>query len=162
MTALDIAMIVTGSLCLIIGLIGCIIPGLPGTPLCWGALLASFFAPLSSTGWPVLVITGVITVAVEIINDFVPSFFTKHAGGSKAGSIGSIVGVFAGVITGQIWAIFLGPFIGAFIGEIIHDHTDKDRALKSALWAFLGFITGSGLKLITGAVFLILFIKSFF
>ena len=71
-----------------------------------------------------------------------------------------MLGVLAGVLTGQILLIFLGPFIGALIGEIIHDASDFKRAFRSACYSFLGFITGTGLKLITGSCLLILFIRS--
>ena len=162
MTALDIGLIVLASLLLLVGLIGCIIPGIPGTPLCWAGLFTAHFISISSVSWIMLAVTGLVTVIVEVVNNFVPSFFTNKAGGSKAGAIGSTIGVFVGLFTGNPLGILLGPFIGALIGELIHDHSDMGRALSSAGWAFLGFITGSGLRLITSAVFTILFVKSFF
>lgn len=162
MTGLDIGMIALSSVLMLVGLIGCVIPGVPGTPLCWFGLLAASFAPKSTLGWVVLVVTAVVTVIVEIVNNFVPSFFTNKAGGSKAGAIGSTVGVFVGLFTGNPLGILLGPFLGALVGELIHDHSDMGRALSSAGWAFLGFITGSGLRLIVSAIFTVIMVKSFF
>ena len=157
-----IILIVIASLLILVGLIGCIIPGLPGTPLCWGALLLAYFTGISSVTIPMLIVFGVITLAVEIINNFIPSMFTKKAGGSKAGSIGSTVGVFVGLFMGNIVTILLGPFVGAFIGELIHDGSNIKRALKSAFFSFLGFLSGSGIRLITSAVIAIFFVRSFF
>jgi len=158
----DIILISIAAVLLIIALIGCIIPGIPGTPLAWAALLLAHFTDRSHITWVPIIIMGVITVAVEILNNFVPSMFTQKAGGSKAGSIGSTIGVFAGVFLGSIVTILLGPLVGAFIGELIHDRSGFKRALKSAVFSFLGFLSGSGLRLITSAVIVIIYIKSFF
>ena len=162
MASADILFIVLGAVCLLIGFIGCAVPGIPGTPLCWGGLLLGSFASKSSLTVTTLVITAVVVVAVEIINDFVPSIFTKKVGGSKAGARGATIGVFAGLLTGQWWGILAGPFLGAFIGELIHDNSNTKRALKSAGVSFLGFLTGTGLKLICAAALIIIFIHSFF
>ena len=109
-----------------------------------------------------IIIFAVVCVAVEIVNNLVPSYFTKKSGGSKAGSWGSTIGVFAGMFTGQIVLIFLGPFIGAFIGEMLHDSTNIKKALNSACYSFLGFVTGTGLRLVAAAVIAITAVKSLF
>ena len=158
----DVAFIAIGVLLAVVGLIGCIIPGLPGTPLCWGALLLAYFTTLSSITWVPILILGILTVIVEILNIFVPSMLTKASGGSKAGSIGSTIGVFAGLFLGSIWTILAGPFVGAFIGELIHDSSDLKRVFKSAGFSFLGFLTRSGIRLVVSAVIIIVWVKSFF
>ncbi len=159
---LDIALIVAAALLFIVGIIGCVIPGIPGTPLCWGGLLVGHFVSRTSLPWPVLIGTALVCVAVEIVNNLVPSYFTRKSGGSKAGSTGAIVGVFVGMFTGQILLILLGPFIGALVGELFHDYSDFKKAFRSACYSFLGFLTGTGLRLIVAAIFVVVFIRSFF
>lgn len=158
-----ILLISIAAILFLVGIIGCLIPGLPGTPLCWVGLLIGHFI---NTKHPitvlVLAVTAIACIIVELVNNFIPSLFTKQSGGSRAGSIGSTLGVFAGVFTGQILLIFLGPFIGALIGEILHDSSDLHRACRSACYAFLGFITGTGLRLIMSGTLLVLFIRAFF
>lgn len=158
----DIAFIAIGAIMIIIGIIGCIIPGMPGTPLCWGALLLGYFVEKTTITIAALIIFGILTLSVEILNNFVPSFFTKKSGGTKAGSIGATVGVLLGVCTGNIVGILLGPFLGALIGELIHDHSKLKQALKSAWFSFLGFLTGSGLRLMVSLSIVIYYITSFF
>ena len=162
MGILDIILIVVAALLLLIGIIGCIIPGLPGTPLCWGALLAGHFCAACSISWTLIAVTAAVCIAVEIIDSVIPAYFTKISGGTRAGSIGSIVGALAGVFTGQIVLIFVGPFFGALAGELIHDRTNAGRACKSACFSFLGFMTGTGLRLITAGIFAVLYVRSFF
>jgi hypothetical protein len=161
MGVLDIVLILAAGLLFLVGIIGCVIPGLPGLPLCWGGLLIGHFIhskdPVSIA---VLVGAAVACVVVEVVDFIVPSYFTKKSGGSKAGSTGSMLGVLAGVLTGQLPLIFLGPFVGALIGEVIHDAGDLGRALRSACCSFLGFITGTGLKLIAAGCLLVVFIRS--
>ncbi len=160
MTALGIFLLVLAFFCITIGIIGCIIPILPGSPFCWLGLLLAHFAKNELISWKLLIIMAVVTVVVEIINSLVPAYFTKKVGGSKAGSWGSTIGAFVGALTGNIILIFLGPFIGALIGELIHDRSDLNRAVKSATYAFLGFLTGTGLRLILALSFLVLLIKA--
>ncbi|MBP5441785.1 MAG: DUF456 domain-containing protein [Treponema sp.] len=158
----DITLIAIGVLLIVVGLIGCIIPGVPGTPLCWGALLLAYFTTKSSITWVSILILGIITVIVEILDFFIPAMLTKASGGSKAGSIGSTIGVFAGLLMGSIVTILIGPFIGALIGELIHDSSDLKKVFKSAWFSFLGFLTGSGIRLVVSTVILIVWVKSFF
>ena len=162
MTAVDIVLIVVASLLLLVGLIGCIIPGLPGTPLAWGGLLCAYFCRASHISLTTVIVCAVVCLAAEIINNFVPSVFTKKAGGSKLGSWGATIGVFAGLLTGNPIGILLGPFVGALIGELMHDNSNFKKALKAACFSFLGFITGTGLRLIVSAIFVVIFVKSFF
>lgn len=162
MTVVNIALIASAVLLFIIGITGCIIPGLPGTPLCWAGMLVSSFVSFSDLSWTCMIICAAACAAVEIINNLVPSYFTKKSGGTKAGSWGATIGVFAGMFTGQLLLIFAGPFIGAFIGEMIHDSTDIKKALHSACYSFLGFMTGTGLRLAAAAVIIVIAVRKLF
>lgn len=161
MTPIEILLIALTVLLMFIGIVGCIIPGLMGTPLCWGALLASYFVSTCSLTLVTLIVCAVITIIAELVNTFVPAFFTVKAGGSKAGTVGAIVGTFVGIFFGGFIGIIVGPFLGAFVGELIHDNSDFERALTSAVFAFLGFIMGTGLRLIVACAFLIVLVHSY-
>ncbi len=161
MGVLDIVLIIVAIILFVVGIIGCVIPGLPGLPLCWGGLLTGHFIHSKDpVTVPVLIVAAAACAVVEVINFVVPTYFTKKSGGSKAAGTGSMLGVLAGVLTGQIVLIFIGPFIGALIGELLHDASDFRRAFRSACYSFLGFITGTGLRLVAAACILIVYIKS--
>jgi len=89
-----------------------------------------------------------------------PSIMTKKFGGSNAASIGSFVGILAGIFFFPPWGMIIGPFLGAFTGELIHSRADGKKALKAASGAFLAFITGTGAKLIIGALMLYYAVKT--
>ncbi len=94
-----------------------------------------------------------IVIVVSLLDYFVPAYFTKLTGGSKYGGWGAIAGLFIGLIYPPVGMI-AGALIGAFIAEFLFAHKDTAASLKSAFGAFLGFIFGTGLKLITAAVML--------
>jgi len=140
----------------VVGIIGSIIPGIPGPPISWIGLLVLFIWGGGTFGGEVmslkfLLIWLVITIIISILDYVVPGYFTRVTGGSKYAGIGAIVGLFIGLFISPLGMI-LGALIGAFLAEILFAEKDAGQSLKSALGAFLGFLFGTGIKLITSAV----------
>ena len=154
---MDFVFVIIGAVLLILGFLGTFVPVLPGAPLAWIGLLVSYFSTYTNSSIVMLVITGIIAVAVSILDNVFPVILTKQSGGSKAGTIGSTIGLVIGLFTGP-WGIILGPFIGAFIGEMIHDSSDMNHVFKAALGSFKGFLLGTGMKMITVAAFIWIFV----
>lgn len=159
-TPADFILFIVAGLLFFVGVMGSVIPGLPGTPLCWGALLCLSFTSVCTVSWTVLVILAAVTAAVEVVNNIIPAIFARRAGGSKEASWGSVIGTFVGLL-GLGVGVFLGAFLGAFIGELIHDDRRVGHALSVALWSFLGFITGVGLRLLTAAAIAVAAVRGF-
>lgn len=158
MTA-DIILVILSSVLLITGLIGTVVPVIPGVPLSWAGLLVAHWCSYSQIKVWVLIVTGIIAVVVSVLDNFLPSMFTKQCGGSKEGTIGSVVGLIAGFFLTPIF-IILGPFLGALVGELIHDHSDFKRAVKAAFGAFKGFLFGTGIKMIAVFIYIWIFVFS--
>lgn len=157
----DIFLAILAGILLLVGTIGCVVPVLPGSPLAWCGLLAAYFCDLCVVSMPTLVITGIASVAVAVIDNIAPIYLTKKTGGTKAGSWGATIGLVVGLFIGPI-GIIIGPFLGALVGELIHDGNDTKRAFKSATGAFLGFLAGTGIKLVCCGFMIWIFIRSFF
>lgn len=154
---MDIALVIAAVILLVAGFLGTFLPVIPGPPLAWLGLLAANFSSYSHIGiWP-LIITGIVAAAVTILDNVFPAIFTKRSGGSKAATIGSTIGLIAGIFVGPL-GIIAGPFIGAFIGELIYTNGQAEKSLKSAWGAFLGFLFGTGLKMITVLAFICIFV----
>ena len=130
----------------VVGCIGCIVPVLPGVALAYIGYLCLYFCSYSEISVAWLVIFGVLTAIVSVLDYLLPAYMTKKFGGSKAGERGAMAGVFAGFLFGPI-GIIVGPFIGAMLGELIYDGSDKQRAFRSGLGSFLSFFVGTGIKL---------------
>ncbi len=143
----------------LVGIVGSIVPGLPGPPLSWVGLLLIYLWGGGTDGsggtmtLTFLLIWLAVTIVITIIDYVVPAYFTKLTGGSKAGGWGAIIGLFAGLVVPPVGMI-VGSLIGAFVAELVFAKKDTATSLKSALGAFLGFIFGTGAKLITSGLML--------
>lgn len=141
----------------IIGIIGSVLPALPGPPLTWvGMLLLYFWGGTNGAGEPMsltilLVMLGV-TIAVSIIDYLVPMYLTKATGGTKYASRGALAGLIIGSFIAPPLGMIIGSFLGAFLLELYYARKSTPDALKSAAGSFLGFILGTGLKLIACCV----------
>ena len=143
---MEYLLIILGALCLLLGIIGCIIPAIPGVPLAYGGLWLLQATDMVQFSWKFLIIWGIVTVVVTILDTVVPVWGTKKLGGSKMGVWGSTIGLIAGMFLGP-WGIIIGPFIGAVIFELI-DNKNAHEAIKAGFGAFIGLLTGTILKLI--------------
>jgi uncharacterized protein YqgC (DUF456 family) len=143
---MDILLIVIGSLFIIVGLIGCLLPILPGPPLSWLGILFLYFTSNTTITSSFLLWWLAIAIIVTVIDYIVPIWGTKKLGGTKMGIRGSMIGLIVGLFFPPV-GIIVGPFIGALIAELIHDTHDTKKAFKSAVGSFIGFVLGTGLKL---------------
>ena len=143
----------------LVGIVGSIVPGLPGPPLSWVGMLLIYLWGGGTDGsggtmtLTFLLIWLAVTIVITIIDYVVPAYFTKLTGGSKAGGWGAIIGLFAGLIVPPVGMI-VGSLIGAFVAELVVSKKDTVTSLKSALGAFLGFLFGTGAKLIAAGLML--------
>lgn len=143
------------------GLAGTVVPILPGAPLAWLGLFLSYFSSYNEISIFCLILTAVFAVAVSVLDNFCPTFMTKKFGGSKAAVTGSAIGLIIGFFVGP-WGIVFGPFFGALVGELTHTKGKFEGVLKSAFGAFVGFLLGTGLKIVCVMIFIWIYVFSFF
>ncbi len=143
---LDVILIIIGSVLVFIGIIGCILPVLPGQILSWIALLLLQFTSEPPFTAKFIVIWALVTTGVTLLDYIVPMWGTKKFGGTRAGVWGAGIGVVAGIFLFPPIGLIVGPFLGAVIGELINGAKGND-ALKAGLGSFLGFIAGTFMKL---------------
>ena len=153
---MDYLLMIAAVVVLIIGLIGDIIPGIPGTPMSYLALLLMHWTERLSYTPQFLLMTGLICVVITVLDYVVPVWGTKKFGGTKAGVRGSTIGLIVGIIVLPLLGIVLGPFgligilggpfVGAYIGEKMGG-TPDDKAWRSAFGSFIGFLAGTFMKI---------------
>lgn len=143
---MDIVWIVLGILCLLVGMVGCIIPALPGVPLAYAALWLLHATDKVQFSWQFLLVWGLVVLIVQVLDYIIPAWGTKQTGGSKAGVWGSTIGLIVGLFLGP-WGIILGPFVGAVVGELMVGKNTQE-ALRSGWGSFVGLLTGTILKLV--------------
>jgi uncharacterized protein YqgC (DUF456 family) len=144
---LETIAIVTGSIFLLLGIAGCVLPILPGPVLSFLgllllALLKQFSPPLTPT---LIIIMAILTVVVTIGDYLIPLWGAKRYGATKWGIWGSVIGMAIG--------IFFSPFgmlLGAFIGAVTVEwlvQKERGKALKAGWGVFIGSLAGTALKL---------------
>lgn len=145
---MDILLSVAAFVLAILGIVGSVVPALPGVVLSYAGLLCAYFTSYSSMGASSLWLWLGIVVAVSAADYFLPAWMTRRFGGSRSGAIGATIGVFAGFFLFPPLGILLGPFAGAVLGELIHDKNDIHRALRVGFGSFMAFIVGTGIKIV--------------
>jgi uncharacterized protein YqgC (DUF456 family) len=153
----DYILLIFGILLMILGIIGCLVPVLPGPPFSFLGLICLHLTRFGHFSTPALITLGTIAVVVTVLDYIVPVWGTKRFGGSKYGTRGATVGLVVGLFLGPL-GIILGPLIGAFIGEMIFKD-DLNYAFKAGFGALLGFLTGIGLKLAASFIMTFYFIR---
>lgn len=147
---MDTLLAICAVLCGILGLLGAILPILPGTVLSFVGLLCAYFTTTSALSEGQLWMWGVISAIIIILDYILPAYFSKLFGGSKAGIWGATIGAVVGMFTMGPLGIILGPFVGAVAGEMLHQKQTLDKAIVVGAGSLLSFFVGTGIKLIAG------------
>ena len=151
-------LLILGLLLTIVGIIGSLLPALPGPPISWVGILLLYFCPGMETNYWLLGITLVIAVVIGILDYVIPAKGTKYFGGSSYGIWGTNIGLVIGIFAPIPFGFLIGPFVGALIGELIYNSSEGKRALKAATGSFLGFLAGTFMKVLVSFLFLGLFV----
>lgn len=157
---MDIILIILGIVCLLLGMVGCFLPVLPGPPLSYLGLLLLHWTEQIHFSTTSLLIWLLLVIVVQILDYISPVLGTKYAGGSKWGNRGCIIGTVAGLFVFPPWGILIGPFVGAVIGELISGKQSVD-AVQAGMGAFLGFLFSVVAKESLCGYFLYCFVVAF-
>ena len=150
---MDIFIICLVVFILLLGIIGCFVPIIPGPPISYAALLVFHFFSSYNIDENTLWIWALIVIAVTVFDLWIQIYGVKKFGGTKKAVNGSIIGLIIGIFLFPPFGIIIGPFLGAFIGAKM-DNPDVHKALKIALGAFAGFILGTLVKLSVSLYFI--------
>ena len=147
------------------GLIGSVLPLLPGPFLIFlGALLWAAVDDFHAVGWPTLVFLLILTLLAWGSDIFLTTTLTKRAGASWKAVGGAIAGgLLAGIFLGG-WIPIIGTVIatvgGAIAGILLLEFLDK-RNLNQAYQASKAYIGGYLLSSVFEAALAILMILVF-
>lgn len=143
---MDLVWVILGIFLILVGVVGCFLPVIPGPTLAFFGLLVTQFkeSPPFTVGF--LVFWGVTIAGTAVLDYLITPLATKKFGGSQKGVIGSVVGLLIGVFFFPPIGFIVGPLLGAYAGELI-DGKDAMESMKAALGALIGFISGALLKI---------------
>ena len=150
-------LLILGLLLMIVGIIGSLLPALPGPPISWVGILMLYLCEGISINYWILAVTLLIAVIIGILDYIIPAKGTKYFGGSKYGIWGTNIGLVVGIFAPIPFGFLIGPFVGALVGELIYNSQEKGRAFKAATGSFIGFLAGTFMKVLVSLLFLGLF-----
>ena len=129
-----------------LGLVGTVVPVLPGVPIAFaGLLLAAWATDFQPVGWGTIGVLGALTVVAVLIDFLASAFGAKKLGASSRAFWGATLGALVGMFFGLI-GIIIGPFIGAVVAELSAGSGAK-QAGRSGYGVWLGMIVGTAAKL---------------
>jgi len=144
----------------LVGIVGAVLPALPGVPLVFvGLLLAAWIDGFQKVGWVVMTILGLLMLVSFGLDFLATSLGAKKAGASKlaiaGGALGALVGLFF-----AIPGLILGPFVGAFLGELVARRGRK-QAVRSGLGTWLGLVVGTAGRLALIVAMVAIFVTAY-
>jgi uncharacterized protein YqgC (DUF456 family) len=135
-----------GGALVVIGIIGTVMPALPGAPVVFvGLLIAAWAEGFQKVGWFTLSVLAVLTLLSFVVEFLASSLGAKRVGASWAAlfcaAAGAIVGLFFGLP-----GFILGPFVGAVAGEYAARRNWR-QASRVGLGTWIGMLLGIAGKL---------------
>lgn len=139
------------ALLVIAGLLGTVLPALPGLPLVFGGMLLAAWADgFANVPVWVLVLLGLLTLLSIAIDFWATALGAKRVGASRKAVGGAMLGTLVGLFLGPI-GLLLGPFAGALAGELWHrrsvHHAHVGQAAKIGFGTWVGILLGTALKI---------------
>jgi len=142
------------------GLIGIVIPALPGPVLVFAGLLtAAWIDGFEKVGWLPLTALGGLTALSFIADLMATGAGAKKAGASRQAVIGAVIGTVIGIFFGIV-GIFAGPFIGAAAGEFLANQ-DLVKAGKVGYGTLLGLVLGAAMKIALALAMIGVFVTAY-
>jgi len=151
------ALWVVAAFLVLAGLVGLVLPGIPGAPVLFAGLVCAAWAEgFRHVGWKTLLVLGLLGLSTYGVDLLTTAVGAKRFGASKRAIVGAILGGLIGLFFG-IPGVLLGPFIGAAIGELTV-RRDLPAATRAGIGATLGLLLGAAAKLAIGVSMVGLFV----
>ena len=164
-------------LLMFVGLIGSVLPGLPGVTLIFlSALVYAIITDFRTVGVAILVVLF-ISAAIAFVADFVAtSYGARRFGASNWGTVGGAIGGIAGALIGllflgigSLFGLILGTIAGVFLGEYLKrtrqgqqgpgsTGSDWRRASHAAGGVLVGYLASAVIQGLLGLASVIVFV----
>ena len=130
----------------IIGLLGVVLPALPGLPLMFaGMWLAAWAGGYAQVGVGTVIMLALLTLLSVGVDVAAALLGAKRVGASRLALVGAAIGTVVGLFMGFV-GILVGPFVGALAGEWLHGRK-LHMAAKVGVGTWIGIVFAAVLKL---------------
>ena len=142
---MEILLWLLAAVLVVVGIIGTVVPALPGTALVFaGLLVGAWIDDFTRVGALTLTLLGILTVIAWVVDYLAGVMGARRAGASRQALIGATLGTVLGVFTG-LWGLIFMPLVGAAIGEYLAIR-DFARASHVGLATWIGMMLGAAVK----------------
>ena len=146
----------------IFGLLGTLLPVLPGPLIIWaGMLVFGLFTGFEKLTTGFYLAQAVAVGLLFLIDYLAVAMGTKRYGGSRYSIFGAVIGLVVGLIVLGPIGIIVGPFLGAFLAELISGRP-VNNAFITGFGTLLGFFGGTFLKILIEIIMIIWFFIAIF
>ncbi len=138
---------------LIAGLIGCVLPILPGHLILLIAAIAHrlMFQEDSGLKWWSFVVLGLLMAISQTFEMLSGAAGARWFGGTRWGAVGALVGSIVGLFF-LPFGLLVGPLVGAFVCEMAFAKKDTRPAAISGVGSVVGTLAGMGFKIVIGVM----------
>lgn len=141
----------------IIGLVGTVLPMLPGPILIYaGMLLYGLMTDFITLDFKFYLIQGLVFALIFFVDYLATALGTRRYGGSKQAGWGAALGMLVGIFFAPI-GIILGPFLGAVGAELLFRRTELKKAFRIGVGTLIGLLGGIVVKLGVEIIMIIYF-----
>lgn len=128
---------------MLLGLVGSVLPALPGSPLILlGALIYAWHTDFSVIRWIDLIVLAALALAGQGLDYAATAAGAKKYGASPWGMAGAFVGGIIGLCMASVIGLVIGAFTGAIILEIVRGGELKN-SVKVGYGTLVGFLCGA-------------------
>jgi uncharacterized protein YqgC (DUF456 family) len=143
----EILLWVIVSVLLAAGVVGSLLPVIPGTPMILAAaILYGFSTDFQDVSWWVILILTAITALAQVIDWLASVYGARRYRASRWGLAGGLVGGILGGLLGGLPGLILCVFLGSFLAEWVLGGQQLAGALAVGWGSLLGFLGGTLLK----------------
>jgi len=159
---MEIFLSVLGGFSMLVGLVGCVVPGIAGPPFSFlGLILLSIVRGWEPFSPGFLVAMAALTAVVTALDYIMPAAGARKFGASRTGFWGAVAGMLAGLLVFPPFGLIIGAFLGAVAGELWAGKQTHD-ALRAGWGVFIGVLAGMVLKLIASGIMTFFFVRALF
>ncbi len=142
----------------IAGLLGTLLPILPGAVLVYaGLLLYGFMTQFETLNLYFFIMQAIVLIIIFAADYASSAIGTKLFGGSKQAAIGAIIGTILALIFLGPAGILIGPLVGAIAVELLRGVEFK-QALRAGLGTLVGVLGGTLFKLCAEILMIVYFL----
>lgn len=143
-----------------VGVLGCIIPMLPGPPLVWlGMLYYAWRTNWEQVGWPALALLFALMMVGATSNFWLSYFGARKSGASVWASVAAFFGGLIGLVVASLPGLLLGA-LGAIAAVEYFSHRDWKKVLRAGGGYLAGYLLSVVVELLVCLLMILIFLAA--